>query len=1022
MSDRNLDLAMRVSADTREGIEVFRTLKRGAVETKKEFEAATERVSKLAAELAAAEQPSAKLKREFEAAKREAAGLKDALQQQEQRLNSSRQALAQAGVNVKDLAAEYRRLKAESAAAAAAIATGAQDAARAQVEAARLAAAEQDKQARWAAVARSRAERQVREESEATAAAQIAAARKAAAEQEKLSRWAAVARSRSERAAAAAAASQARASRLDSIGAAIDRSTPSAFDALNVRSSASIQAEINKVQQAMQRLAADSRVSGAEFDRAFAAGGKRIAELRGQLDPTTAAVARMTGGVGDLNTQLGPLQSALAGVAAAFSAQRILALAEEYQQYTARLRLATQYTGDFLEVQAALRSVAREARAPLAETVNLYSRLGPSLNAMGRDGQQAAAVVSTVTKSIALSGASAAASEASLVQFGQAMGSGVLRGEELNSILEQTPALADAIAEGMGRTRGELKRMGEQGVLTSQAVVAALENIAGRVDRDFAQLPQTVGQSFVILRNETLELVGGMDRALGATNALARGITWIADNIEEVVQYGVPLLVVALVPLIARLGMTTAAAVKAAIALAAVNPVKAALGVAAAAAAYAGLNAVLDEVADKQGKLTAQEEEQQLKRNADARLKIEQDLANATLRLQKLRAVEAGKANASILLSTKEAIEKGAEIQRKAIADQIKGYEALGSKLDSVWDDALAKARALREESARLLLEAGDARQAGIDKGQDRRMRGWSAEERDAFAGRQARDLTDSANRSATFARNAALNGNIERAAQLAAEAAKFAERAEKYADIIQDDDVAANLFEELGRIREEALKAQAQIKETEARAQEDLAAAVTQQIAENEARLKALRAELEKPATLKADITQAEAQIAALKQQLDGLKDKTVTITVNTVSTAPADTSGMTREELIESIPGRAYGGPLPGRAFSDRSDNVIYRGTPGEWVIQRPAVRYWGSSFLRAINEMRMPKFAYGGEIGADQRQALSDYEGAGSKTPIVLQWPDGSRSPMAASADVADQVVRLFRTAALQRGRRR
>ena len=387
MADRNLDLAMKVSADAREGIETFRALKKSAVETKQEFAEATARVSALARELAAVEKPSAKLKREFGAAKREAAGLKDALQQQEQRLNSSRQALTQAGVNVKDLAAEYRRLKAEAAAAGVA-----------QAEAARQAAA----------------------------------------------------------AASQAAAAQARSGRLSAIGAAVDGNQQGALDALGVRSSQSIQAEITKVQQAMQRLAGDSRVSGAEFDRAFAAGGKRIAELRGQLDPTTAAVARMTGGVGDLNTQLGPLQGALAAVAAALSAQRILTMAEEYQQYTARLRLATQYTGDFLEVQAALRDVARDARAPIAETVNLYSRLGPSLNAMGRNGQQAAAVVSTVTKSIALSGASAGAAEASLVQFGQAMGSGVLRGEELNSILEQTPALADAIAEGLGRSRGEL--------------------------------------------------------------------------------------------------------------------------------------------------------------------------------------------------------------------------------------------------------------------------------------------------------------------------------------------------------------------------------------------------------------------------------------------------------------------------------------------------------------------------------------------------------------------------------------
>ena len=89
MADRNLDLAMKVSADAREGIETFRALKKSAVETKQEFAEATARVSALARELAAVEKPSAKLKREFGAAKREAAGLKDALQQQEQRLNLS---------------------------------------------------------------------------------------------------------------------------------------------------------------------------------------------------------------------------------------------------------------------------------------------------------------------------------------------------------------------------------------------------------------------------------------------------------------------------------------------------------------------------------------------------------------------------------------------------------------------------------------------------------------------------------------------------------------------------------------------------------------------------------------------------------------------------------------------------------------------------------------------------------------------------------------------------------------------
>ena len=760
---------------------------------------------------------------------------------------------------------------------------------------------------------------------------------------------------------------------------------------------------------------AQGRAAVAALTKSIAAAGKGGGHA---LDPFTQSVARATGGAKDLTTQLSPLKAALSGVAAALSVKQLLGMAEEYTQYTARLKLATKGTGDFVEMQSTLRDVARDSRAPIAETVDLYSKLAPSLNAMGRSGQEAAGVVSTVTKAIALSGASAGAAQASLVQFGQAMGSGVLRGDELNSILEQTPALADAIAEGLGVARGALRKMGEQGALSSELVVAALEKVAGRVAADFAQLPETVGQSLTRLRDETVELVGGIDRTLGATNALSKGIGLIATNIEDVVRYGVPLLMVALVPLIAKLAMTTSAAIRAAIALAAVNPVGAAIGIAAAVAAYFALDAVLNKVADSSAALTDAEQGQKQKDAAAARLKVEQDITAQRIKLEKMRAVEAGKANAGILLTTKEAIAKGAEIQRKAIADQISGYDALGNKLRSVWDEAISKARALREESAKLLRDAADARQAGADKAQDRRMRGMSDEDRESFAGSQARDLAGQAASSALIAQNAAFSGNTERAAQFAAQAAKLAERAEKYADIIQDDDVAADLFEELGRIRADALKAQATIKEAEAKQQEGLAAAVTQQIAENEARLQALRAELEKPATLQADISQAEAQLRILQGQLATLEDKTVTVTVKTVTEggAPLDSNA------AAALPGRAYGGPLPGSARHDRSDNVIYRGTPGEWVIQRPAVRYWGASFLRSINDMRMPAFAYGGQLGADQRNALADAPGPASQTPINLQWPNGTTSPLSASSEVADEVLRLFRGAALQRGRRK
>ncbi|MDK1677667.1 tape measure protein, partial [Acinetobacter baumannii] len=86
--------------------------------------------------------------------------------------------------------------------------------------------------------------------------------------------------------------------------------------------------------------------------------------------------------------------------------------------------------------------------------------------------------------------------------FGQALASGTLRGEELNSVMEQTPALAKAIAKGMGITVGELRSVAAEGKITSQEIVKALKNVQDEVDALFAKTDITIGQSLTLLNNE----------------------------------------------------------------------------------------------------------------------------------------------------------------------------------------------------------------------------------------------------------------------------------------------------------------------------------------------------------------------------------------------------------------------------------------------------------------------------------------------------------------------------------------
>ncbi|MCJ9364766.1 tape measure protein, partial [Acinetobacter baumannii] len=145
-----------------------------------------------------------------------------------------------------------------------------------------------------------------------------------------------------------------------------------------------------------------------------------------------------------------------------------------------------------------------------------------------------ARLTETVSKAVAISGASAEAADAALVQFGQALASGTLRGEELNSVMEQTPALAKAIAQGMGITVGELRSVAAEGKITSQEIVKALRNVESDVDALFGKTDITIGQSLTLLNNEITKFVGEASQGSGAAQALSGSIKVLAENLESI--------------------------------------------------------------------------------------------------------------------------------------------------------------------------------------------------------------------------------------------------------------------------------------------------------------------------------------------------------------------------------------------------------------------------------------------------------------------------------------------------------
>src|SRR5690606_13272892 len=131
----------------------------------------------------------------------------------------------------------------------------------------------------------------------------------------------------------------------------------------------------------------------------------------------------------------------------------------------------------------------------------------------------------TITKAFQISGATAAEAAGGLRQFLQGIQSGTLRGEELNSVLENAPRLARALADGLNVTIGQLREMGQAGQLTGQEVIAALEGASAQIDAEFRELPITFDQAMQQVENAATITFGAFDRGGAFSEMLANFIT-----------------------------------------------------------------------------------------------------------------------------------------------------------------------------------------------------------------------------------------------------------------------------------------------------------------------------------------------------------------------------------------------------------------------------------------------------------------------------------------------------------------
>lgn len=258
-----------------------------------------------------------------------------------------------------------------------------------------------------------------------------------------------------------------------------------------------------------------------------------VRRANAELDKLERAAGRNTSAASSLGGAYGKLGGILAGVSFVATGREAIKLADTYASMTARLGLVTRGTDELTRAQRDLLTVAQQTRIGLVQTADLYGSLARNATQLGASQNEVIAVTRTINQALTISGTSATGAAAALVQLNQAFASGVLRGEELNSVLEQAPALARAIADGLGVPIGQLRKLGEEGKLTADKVFAALQKSSGSIQSAFEKMPLTVGQATTQAGNSVLVLVGQIDRLVGSTSAIAGFVSAASSRIDS---------------------------------------------------------------------------------------------------------------------------------------------------------------------------------------------------------------------------------------------------------------------------------------------------------------------------------------------------------------------------------------------------------------------------------------------------------------------------------------------------------
>lgn len=269
-----------------------------------------------------------------------------------------------------------------------------------------------------------------------------------------------------------------------------------------------------QVAQRMANMLDDVRASTMNVETAAAATAIQMQELAGKMTQTNSRGTSLLGTIRNLAGTFLGMQSV----------RWLVNTSDQLTSINARLRLMTGSAEAAAAAQEEIYQAAMRSRGAYADMADFVSQLGTVAGNAFTGTDELVAFAEQIQKQMAISGASGASAQAALVQLTQGLASGTLRGEELNSVLEQTPMIAQTIAEYMGVTTGEMRELASEGKVTAEVVKNAMLGAAEETNAQFEQMPMTWAQVWTMFQNVAIQ---ALDPVLDA-------ISWLANNIDLV--------------------------------------------------------------------------------------------------------------------------------------------------------------------------------------------------------------------------------------------------------------------------------------------------------------------------------------------------------------------------------------------------------------------------------------------------------------------------------------------------------